>query len=79
MEAWMQYDNMLYEVFQQLGAYPYPFGSSSLGWVEEASDEQLRRLSWGRLRDQGVSVPSRIHTWMVLCETRSSLATSSVV
>ena len=27
----MHYNWMLYEVFQQPGAYPYPFGSSSLG------------------------------------------------
>ena len=27
MEDWMHYDRMLPEVFQQPGAYPYPFGS----------------------------------------------------
>jgi hypothetical protein len=56
MEEWMKYDNMLTEVFQQPGAYPYPFGSVSLGHLEEMSDEQLRRVPWGRLRDQAVSV-----------------------
>jgi hypothetical protein len=56
MEAWMHFDAMLYDVFQQLGAYPYPFGSNDLNWLYEASDERLRRLPSPRLRDQAVSV-----------------------
>lgn len=56
MEAWMHFDAMLYDVFQQPGAYPYPFGSDNLFGLYEMSDDQLRRLSWGRLRDQAVSV-----------------------
>ena len=56
MEEWVHYDRMLYDVFQQPGAYPYPFGSSNLQWLYEASDEVLGRLSYGRLRDQAVSV-----------------------
>ena len=31
MEAWMHYDRMLPEVFQQPGAYPFPFGSEQSG------------------------------------------------
>ena len=56
MEDWMHFEAMLTDVFQQPGAYPYPFGSANLGWVQEASDAVLRRLSYGRLRDQAVSV-----------------------
>lgn len=56
MEAWMAYDRMLPEVFQQPGAYPYPFGSASIGWLYEVSDAALGRLAIGRLRDQAVSV-----------------------
>lgn len=47
---------MLYDVFQQPGAYPYPFGSSNLGWLYEVSDAELRRLSLPHLRDQAVAV-----------------------
>ena len=56
MEAWMHYDRMLPDVFQQMGAYPYPFGSDSLGWLYEVSDEHLRRRPYPRLRDQAISV-----------------------
>ena len=56
MEAWMHFEAMLTDVFQQPLAYPYPFGSANLGWLYEASDAVLRRLSYGRLRDQAVSV-----------------------
>ena len=52
----MHYDRMLPDVFQQPGAYPYPFGSHSLGHLQEMSDERLRRLSLPHLRDQAVSV-----------------------
>jgi hypothetical protein len=38
MESWMQYDEMLHDVFQQPGAYPYPFGSASLGVLYDMSD-----------------------------------------
>lgn len=63
MEAWMQYDQMLVDVFQQRGAYPFPFGSASLGWLYEASDEDLARLSLPRLRDQAVSVDAVFAEW----------------
>jgi len=56
MEDWMHYDRMLREVFQQLCAYPFPFGSANMQWVADASDDTLRRLSWPRLRDQAVSI-----------------------
>jgi hypothetical protein len=56
MEAWMHYDQMLYDVFQQLCAYPFPFGAESMDRLAERSDDDLRQLSWGRLRDQAVSV-----------------------
>ena len=56
MDAWMHFDAMLYDVFQQPGAYPYPFGSNSLGYVEEMADDALQRLPYPRLRDQAVSV-----------------------
>ena len=56
MEAWMHLDAIMREVFQQPGAYPYPFGSTTLGWLYEVSDTDLRRLSLPRLRDQAVSV-----------------------
>ena len=63
MEAWMHYDRMLPEVFQQLGAYPFPFGSATLQWLSDASDAQLRRLSYPRLRDQAVSVDMVFEQW----------------
>jgi hypothetical protein len=44
------------ELFQQPGAYPYPFGSACLAWLYEASDADLRGLPWPRLRDQAVAV-----------------------
>jgi hypothetical protein len=56
MEDWMHYDRMLPEVFQQLCAYPFPFGSANMQWVADASDDTLRRLSYPRLRDQAVSI-----------------------
>ena len=56
MEAWMEYEAMLSDVFQQPCAYSYPFGAANLGWLYDASDETLRRLPIGRLRDQAVSV-----------------------
>jgi hypothetical protein len=49
-EAWM-----LAQVFQQRGAYPYPFGSDTLGWLYAASDQALDRLSLPRLRDQAAA------------------------
>jgi hypothetical protein len=52
----MHYDRMLPEVFQQLCAYPFPFGSANMQWVADASDDTLRRLSTPRLRDQAVSI-----------------------
>ena len=63
MDDWMHYDRMLPEVFQQPGAYPYPFGSANLGWLTEASDATLRRLSLPRLRDQAVSVDMVFEQW----------------
>jgi hypothetical protein len=44
MEDWMHVDRMIYDVFQKPLAYPYPFGSASLGQLAEMSDEALRRL-----------------------------------
>ena len=63
MEAWMDFEAMLSEVFQQPGAYPFPFGSANLGWLTEASDATLRRLSLPRLRDQAVSVDMVFAEW----------------
>jgi hypothetical protein len=63
MEDWMSYDRMLPEVFQQRGAYPCPFGSWCLGYLEAMSDEALRRLSLPRLRDQAVSVDLVFAEW----------------
>jgi hypothetical protein len=56
MEDWMRYEVMLYEVFHQPCAYPFPFGSTNMGHLAEMSDEELRRLPYPRLRDQAVSV-----------------------
>lgn len=63
MEDWMHYDRMLPEVFQQRGAYPFPFGSSTLGWLQEMSEARLRRLPLPRLRDQAVSVEMVFAEW----------------
>jgi len=52
----MHYEAMLADVFQQPGAYSYPFGSTSVGALSAVSDAALRRLSLPRLRDQAVSV-----------------------
>jgi hypothetical protein len=38
MEDWMGYEAMLVDVFQQPGAYPYPFGSAPLGVLYDMSD-----------------------------------------
>jgi hypothetical protein len=38
MEDWMCFETMLRDVFQQPGAYPYPFGSAPLGWLYGVSD-----------------------------------------
>jgi len=40
MEDWMIYEKMLHDVFQQPGAYPYPFGSASLDWLYKATEEE---------------------------------------
>ena len=56
MDAWMHYDWMLPNVFWKPGAYPYPFGSDNMARLYERSDDDLRRLSYPRLRDQAVSV-----------------------
>ena len=56
MEDWMAYERVLPDLFQQAGAYPFPFGSTSMGYLQEMSEEVLRRLSLPRLRDQAVSV-----------------------
>jgi hypothetical protein len=42
-------EEMLHTVFQQPGAYLYPFGSAPLGAVERMSDARLRRLGWPHL------------------------------
>jgi hypothetical protein len=63
MEAWMHCDAMLAAVFQQPGAYPSPFGSANLHWLSEASDDELRRLPYPRLRDQAVSVDTVFAEW----------------
>jgi hypothetical protein len=34
----MEYESMRRAVFQQPGAYPYPFGSAPLGWLYGVSD-----------------------------------------
>jgi len=34
-----------------------------MGWVYEASDAELRRLPWPRLRDQAVSVETVFEHW----------------
>ena len=59
----MHYGRMLPDVFQQPGAYPYPFGSRTVGWLYEVSDADLRRLSLPRLRDQAVSVDRVFAEW----------------
>jgi hypothetical protein len=51
-----RYERVLVEVFQQPPAYPFPFGSASMGWLFEASEADLRRLTYGRLRDQAVAL-----------------------
>lgn len=56
MEPWMQYEAMLGEVIQKPGAYPFPHGSASLGWLYDATDEDLQRLPLPRVRDQAISV-----------------------
>jgi hypothetical protein len=56
MDESMSYAEMLANVFQQPGAYPYPFGSDSLGTLSEMSDAELQRRPWARLRDQAVAV-----------------------
>ena len=63
MEAWMHFDRLLPEVFQKPGAYPFPFGSFSLGHLQAMSDARLRRLSLPRLRDQAVSVDMVFAQW----------------
>jgi hypothetical protein len=63
MEAWMHFDRMLSEVFQQMGAYNYPFGSDNLQSLYDMSDAVLRRLSLPRLRDQAVSVDEVFAQW----------------
>jgi hypothetical protein len=63
MEDWMRYDAMLTAVFQQRGAYPFPFGSTNMGQLAELSDEQLRLLPTPRLRDQAVSVDQVFAEW----------------
>jgi hypothetical protein len=52
MEDWMHYERVRRDLFQQPGAYAFPFGSTRLGWLYEASDAELRRLSLPRLRDR---------------------------
>jgi len=44
------------EIFWHPLAYPFPFGSNPMGWLDTASDADLRRWSWGQLRDQAVAV-----------------------
>ena len=51
-----RYERVLVEVFQQPTAYPFPFGSANMGWLFEASEADLRRLTYGRLRDQAVAL-----------------------
>jgi hypothetical protein len=63
MEAWMAYPAMLADVFQQPGAYPFPFRSNALSWLYEISDTELRRLSLPRLRDQAVSIDQVFAEW----------------
>ena len=46
----------MYDLFPQLGAYPFPFGSTRMGELAEMSDAELQRLPSPRLRDQAVSV-----------------------
>jgi hypothetical protein len=63
MEDWMCYDRVLADIFQQPGAYPYPFGSDNLHTLYEMSDEALRRLPYPRLRDQAVAVEEAFNQW----------------
>jgi hypothetical protein len=51
------------DIFQQPLAYPFPFGSASLGWLYGASDAGLARLPYPRLRDQAVSVDIVCAEW----------------
>ena len=44
MDDWMRYERVLPELFQQPGTYPYPFGSTNLGHLQEMSEAELRRL-----------------------------------
>jgi hypothetical protein len=45
-----------YGIFAEPGAYPYPFGSECVGWLDTVDDAVLQGLPFGRLRDQAVSV-----------------------
>ena len=53
MEDWMHYERVRRDLFQQPGAYAFPFGSTRLGWLYEASDAELRRLSLPRAAPGG--------------------------
>jgi hypothetical protein len=51
------------ELFQQPGAYPYPFGSTCMADLYDMDDAALHRLPWPRLRDQAVAVDEVFAEW----------------
>ena len=51
------------DLFQQLDAYPFPFGSTICSLSTTMSDEDLRSLPYPRLRDQAVSVDMVFAQW----------------
>jgi hypothetical protein len=71
------YDEVMYTIIQQRTAYPYPFGSDCLGYLYQQSDADLRRWSWGRLRDQAIAVDEVFAvykgSYLTLLDTRRRL------
>ena len=51
------------DLFQQPGAYPYPFGSTDMATLYDLADADLARLPWPRLRDQAVAVDAVFEHW----------------
>src|SRR6516162_6347027 len=54
---------LYYGIFAEPGAYPYPFGSECVGWLDTVDDAVLRGLPFGRLRDQAVAVDAVCAEW----------------
>jgi hypothetical protein len=57
------YHAVLRDLLNQPDAYPYPFGSGAVGWLQAVTDADLTTWSWPEVRDQAVALDAVFAEW----------------